>query len=484
MTQATDEDVWPDTQPMDIIREYGGAPLGDARLEKRLVKLAPLLAEKPSASLPGALGEGAELEACYRLLNNDKATPQLMATPHFEETVARAAQRGLAIVAHDTTSFGFAGSRKGLGPLLRQSGKKGFYAHASLCIGADAEHEPLGLVAIHCWTRKGSKKGKRSHKARQQDRTNESLRWPRQIEAAEKRLKAKDVRVVHVMDRESDSYEIFAKLQAKDRHFVCRATYNRVLSEVEGGTSKLFDALESAPAMLSRSVPLAPRKDNNRSASQRKIHPSRRQRIAQLEIGAVSLTLRRPGPAPKKLPEQLPMNVVIVRETGTPPGEVPVEWILFTNEPIGTPEEVAAVVDTYRARWLIEEYFKALKTGCEYQKLQLESYDALLRALVLYLPIAWHLLALRHLARTQSDEPATRVLTETQVDALRAVVSTVPAQPTVREAMLGIAALGGHLKRNGEPGWLVIGRGLRELLQIEVGWRAAHQALRERYDQS
>jgi hypothetical protein len=44
-----------------------------------------------------------------------------------------------------------------------------------------------------------------------------------------------------------------------------------------------------------------------------------------------------------------------------------------TTEPIATEQQVAAVVDAYRQRWLIEEFFKALKTGCQYQQLQLES---------------------------------------------------------------------------------------------------------------
>jgi hypothetical protein len=42
--------------------------------------------------------------------------------------------------------------------------------------------------------------------------------------------------------------------------------------------------------------------------------------------------------------------------------------------------------------------------------------------------------------------------------------------PTVREAMFAIAGLGGHFKRNGEPGWLTLARGFRELLVMEAGW--------------
>ena len=57
----------------------------------------------------------------------------------------------------------------------------------------------------------------------------------------------------------------------------------------------------------------------------------------------------------------------------------------------------------------------------------------------------------------------------------------LPEAPTAAEIFLGIAAVGGHLKRNGLPGWAVIGRGYDKLLCMQLGYEAA---LAERYDQS
>ena len=45
--------------------ELGGANLGDARLNRRLVKLATRFAEQPTASIPGACGDWAETMAAY-----------------------------------------------------------------------------------------------------------------------------------------------------------------------------------------------------------------------------------------------------------------------------------------------------------------------------------------------------------------------------------------------------------------------------------
>jgi len=50
-------------------------------------------------------------------------------------------------------------------------------------------------------------------------------------------------------------------------------------------------------------------------------------------------------------------------------------------------------------------------------------------------------------------------------------------EPTVRDAWLAVAKLGGHLRNNGEPGWLVLGRGYDELLTLEVGFRLASPQL-------
>ena len=46
----------------------------------------------------------------------------------------------------------------------------------------------------------------------------------------------------------------------------------------------------------------------------------------------------------------------------------------------------------------------------------------------------------------------------------------LPPRPTVCEAMLGMAALGGHIANNSPLGWFVLGRGLTRLVDAEVGW--------------
>ena len=150
---------------------------------------------------------------------------------------------------------------------------------------------------------------------------------------------------------------------------------------------------------------------------------------------------------------------------------------MLTSLPVDDDDAIAFAVDCYRARWTIEEFFKALKTGCQYERRQLETAHALLNALAILAPIAWRLLLLRHLARSKRPGPATNALTPKQLEVLRAVAKKpLRAKPTARDAMLAVAALGGHIKNNGDPGWLVMGRGMHDLLLLEVGWRAREDA--------
>ncbi|WP_437987523.1 hypothetical protein [Sorangium sp. So ce117] len=118
--------------------------------------------------------------------------------------------------------------------------------------------------------------------------------------------------------------------------------------------------------------------------------------------------------------------------------------------------------------------FKALKTGCAYEKRQAEDLHGLRNVLALCAPIAWQLLLLRSETRREPDRPAAAALTTTEIEVLRTFArKPLPAQPTVRDALLAIAALGGPLERNGEPEWQALGHGYEQFLVLVQGWSAA-----------
>jgi hypothetical protein len=447
--------------------EVADADLADARLTQRLSLLVDRLADRPGESFPKALDD-AELEAAYRFFGNAKVTPDGILAPHFRQTARRASGHRDVLVVHDTSEFEFGGDtkREGLGRLIRPG--QGFFGHFALAVSADGDREPLGLLNLETLFRHG--KAIPRKKRRASDNRGESARWRRSIDQAEARLDG-TARAIHVMDREADSYAILSALAEASRSFVIRSFQDRVLADDE---TRLRAAAKSAKRSFDREVPLSRRPKIKGPKGER--HPARRYRIARLSFAAKPVEVPRTVDA-KTGPPTLRLNVIYVWEKKPPLGEPPVEWFLLTNLPIDTSDQIAYAVDCYRARWTIEEYFKALKTGCQYEKRQLESAHSLLNALAVFAPVAWRLLLLRHLGRHAPRRPATDALTPAQLKVLEAVARRpMPKRPTVQDAMLAIAGLGGHLPRNGDPGWLVLGRGMHDLLLLELGWRAREQA--------
>jgi hypothetical protein len=317
-------------------------------------------------------------------------------------------------------------------------------------------------------SKKNGKKRCGADYAGQQDK--ESARWWQSVDEVSARARCAEL--IHVMDREADAYPLLARLVANRQRFVVRLCKERA---VRGGedepTEFLSHAVQKLQGMFALDVPIS-RRATSTTPRKRKTFAPREARLANLEFAATTLQLRRPRYLSEE-PEWLTVNVVHVREIDAPADAEPVEWLLATSEPVHTAEQVHAVVERYRTRWVIEEYFKALKTGCAIEKRQHESYDALLKMVAICLPIAWRMLLLRTLARADAEAPATAALTVTQV-AVLVTCSTMklPPQPSARQAFYAVALLGGHHKSNGEPGWLVLGRGMEYLLTLERGWLA------------
>lgn len=460
-----------------LLAEYSDVRFGDARLDDRLRRILPLLEANPGDSFPEQMESDADQEALYRFLNNPKVTMDALLEGHRNQTVGRIGNRAVIRILHDTSDFVFNGEREGLDTF--QGNVKGFSGHFALAVAGDESREALGVLGLCPFLLKNEKKGlTKKEKDRLQRATprkeKKSSRWETQA-IATNALVPSGTHAIHVMDQESDDYSVFSALSAASLSFVIRVEPRRVTAE----KVKTRDILAAQPAVFFREVEISSRS----KVQATKPHPQRKTRIAQLSVRASVITLNKTEIAREAELDSVSLGAVHVFEASPPPGEVPIEWMLFTTEPVETLAQIEAVVDHYRARWVIEEYFKALKTGCAFQKRQLCSYEGLVRALALFIPMAWTLLALRTLGRETTPRPATQVFSSEQLQILRAILvkrrRKFSPNPTVRDAMLGIAALGGHIKNNGDPGWQVLGRGMRRFSEFEEGWN-----LRLRCDQS
>jgi hypothetical protein len=460
----------------DLGAEFDGESLGDARLDERLKRIVALAASDPAQTFPEQMASVADREALSRFLANPKVTLPRVLSGHMRQTLARMKGHQVVRLVHDTTPFRFEGDRQGLGIL--SGGAKGFLAHVALAVSADETREPWGVLGVHPYihtevvAHRAMTNNQRIAALRAKPRADrESARWE-QLARRVSALLPDGVVGLHVMDQEADDYDLLAALQDASLRYVVRAFPDRQTNEAKLPVKAV---LARQPATLFRTVPLAPR-GPKKARRLRGRHPARVERMATLDIRWGTVTLPRRKYSTTKT-RSVTVSAVHVVEPEPPRGETPIEWMLFTSEPVETRADAIAIVDHYRARWLIEEYFKALKTGCALAKRQLTSLSALLRALAIFVPMAWRLLALRHLSRTIPVRPVGDLLTRTQLLLLRRLLTSrrfhLRERPTIQEAMLGVAALGGHIKNNGAPGWLVLGRGLTRLLDTEVGWRLA-----------
>jgi Transposase DDE domain/Transposase DNA-binding len=422
------------------------------------------MAARPEKGLPQLFKDASQLEGAYRFFSNERVSWETLFAAHVRETQERAKAVERVVVAHDTTEFSFGGERRELG---RLSGKvRGFLGHFALAANAKTGM-PLGVV--HCEPLVRGDEPKQRDSARPDDETNEARRWERGAAAVQALLPG----AVHVMDREADSYVLLESMLVRRQDFVVRLSYRD--RRAEGGP--IGELVTAATSMAEREVELSPRKPQG-SAKQRKRYPARRLRTARLQISAYRADLLRAHPLGADVSPRIVVNVVRAVEVDPPPGEAPVDWMLYTSLPVESAEQALEVVDLYRRRWLIEEYFKALKTGCAFEKRQLESVHALLNMLAVSVPIAWHLLRLRTLARVDPDAPGSSLLTAAQFHCLRLELgkparTLLPKEPTARQVLLAIARLGGHLANNGDPGWITLGRGLQDLLLLERGYLLA-----------
>lgn len=371
----------------DVTAEFAGDSLGDARLDERLRRIVSLLAVDPAESFPDQMASVADREALYRFLANPKVTMAAVLSGHVRQTHDRLQGHAVIRIVHDTTTFRFLGDREGLG--VTRGGAKGFLGHMALAVAADDTREPLGVLGVHPYIHqdavrhRGMTPSQRVEATRAKPRAaKESARWEHmalQVQAA----LPDGVTALHVMDQEADDYDVLAALHDAQLRYVIRADPQRQTTDAK---QSVREVLARQPATLFRTVRLTPR-SARKAERTRGRHPARDEREATLHMRWGTVTLKRRQYTEARTPT-LSLWAVHVCEPQPPRGEAPIEWMLFTSEPVETVDAATAVVDHYRARWLIEEYFKALKTGCAFEKRQLTTFNGLVRALAIFVPMA------------------------------------------------------------------------------------------------
>lgn len=438
-----DPAAWASTQ-------FATAQLGDRRRTQRLVSLASQIAGDPSSSLPKQTQHWSALKAAYRLLDRPEATFEAIAAPHWNRTTEEA-KAGRSLILDDTTEIDFGPTRqaRGLGPVGSGSGR-GFLIHSGLMVTPD--EWIVGLAGQILFHRRPAPKGETRTQRRARER--ESAVWGQLIERVGP--PPEGAQWIHVMDRGADDFEVHCRAQRIGADWIGRVkSRNRRVRDEAGHEGALADVLAGAAVAGGYTLSLRAR-------------PGQPARRAKVEVSFAAVTVlvpRQPAASLKALaPQPIAQWAVWAREVDPPSGrKEPIDWLLLTSLPVRSLEEAMELISYYEKRWLIEEWHKALKTGCRVERRQLET-SARLEALAgLLSVVAVRLLQWKEVGRRQPRRAATELIPAHSVELVRRARGrrARPGEWTVRDFFRAVAGLGGFLGRkgDGEPGWITIWRG-------------------------
>lgn len=456
----------------DIGSETDGCDLGDKRLNVRYRLLLERLGDQPQLSIPAACRGKAEVEAAYRFFDHPRVTPARLLAPHHAATRWRMAEQTCVIVAQDTTEIDLTRPERVVGGPLSNDHRCGFFSHLSLAITTSGV--PLGVLANRTWSRDPRTVGQSAAKHKQQTlNEKESERWIEGYRACCEAARAlPGVEVIGVSDSEGDMYEALTEAQTQQHaaKFIVRACQDR--RRIGDEQQHLWASVSQTPVLGTRTVRVSERKAP--PSETRKRRKARDARAAVLTIQATTVTPRAPWRPDGKLPS-VPVTVVRAREVNPPPGEEPIEWLLLTDLPATTLAQAERVLDGYTHRWLIEVYFRVLKSGCGVEKLQLETAERMPNALTVYQIVAWRVLLLTMLGRATPNVSCETVLTEPEWKAVYVVVlrKKIPKKPPSLGVMVRLIAMrGGHLGRTNDPppGPKAMWVGLQQARTLALGW--------------
>jgi hypothetical protein len=454
-----------------IVRELEGIDLGDKRLHRRSKKLLEALAANPEASINSACDGWADTQAAYRFFDNGAVTPEKILAPHRAATVERMRRQPVALIVQDTTELDYTAHPPRDAQCLNRPERRGLYDHTHLALTPD--QLCLGMVGCEQFDRTPQSLGQADQRSTLPIEEKESLRWLTGYRlACELAAECPDTQIVSIADREADIYDIFVEAQQQQSagrraEYIIRARVERCLTERDPAAGaaayrKVLDEVRAAPLLGKRTIELAQT-------------PQRAARQATLEVRALTVTIKPPH-ARSHLPA-VTLQVVLAEEVGGPDDGTAVSWLLLTSLPAATLAEALLVLDYYVARWLIEVYFRVLKTGCRVEQIQLETTARLKNCLAFYKIIAARVLYLTHLNRTAPQLPCTAVFAAEEWKSVWRVMKKQPLPkqpPQLSEFMAMLTQLGGYNNRAGEapPGPQPLWIGIRRMLDFARAWLA------------
>jgi hypothetical protein len=297
---------------------------------------------------------------------------------------------------------------------------------------------PLGLAAIKFWTRskfKGTNALKREiNPTRVPIEEKESFRWLENLKQATALL-GEPRRCVHIGDRESDIYELFATATQAGTSFLVRTCVDRLAGD---GQHTISAEMKQVPVKCRHRIEV---RDRNSVASE-----------TTLEIKYKRIRVL-PPIGKKNRYSELSLTVIYAQEPGTPKGRDKIDWKLITDLPVRSRKDAIKMLAWYALRWKIETFHKILKSGCKAEDSKLRTADRLANLISVFCILSWRIFWMTMINRSTVDASPLLALSTLEVRLLDQLVSDRADQPlrTLSGYLTKIARLGGYLARANDP---------------------------------
>ena len=422
------------------------------------------LVHRPGSCIRRLAGNRSDEVRFTRFLRNDRVSVAEMASHAASRTAARIAGREI-IVVQDTSELFLGGGRakaNGYGPVGKGGGTRGLLLHAALALDADND-ALLGLADVQVWNRD---KGKVTPRRSRSTADKESQRWL-SVAAQAGALLSAARSITVISDRESDIYEHFAE-RPVNVELLVRSNWNRKIKLESGSSTQLFAFVDSLPeaARFRATIPAA---------------PGRKERTAELALRFSPVKLCRPHPSPgPDLPDSIPVTMVDVREVSSSHDGKPIHWRLLTTHVVKRPKQARRIVDLYRKRWTIEEFFRTLKSaGFDIEEADIGDPQVMIKFVA---AAAVATVTIMQLVRARDgttneqlaeafevdDKPVLEALS-IQLEGATARQKNPHPKSTLAFAAWVIARLGGWTAYYGKPGPKVMRLGLEAFRRIKYG---------------
>jgi len=403
----------------------------------------------------------------HRFLANPRVTLEQLMQGWSEDTVAAAAGRHVLAI-QDTSEINFRtreGRDRGLGAIGKGVGR-GILLHPMIAVDAESK-ECLGLVGGHIWTRTAKPIGPKKNNARIPLSEKESRHWIETAQAAKETLR-EATRVTMIADREADIYQLWASVPTPNIDVLGRLFRVRQLV----GSHTTHSIAATWPLRDTRKIIVSERED-------------REEREAVLELRFGEITIERPKTANEPgLPEQITLTLIELSEVNAPADAEPIVWRLLTSHRPDTAASAWQIVDWYRGRWIIEQFFRILKKqGLQIEDSQIETADRLLKLVAIATKAAVLTLQLVQARDGQSSVPAGLIFDKAELETLDGLARTKYAPRTALQknphpnmslswAAWLIARLGGWdgYPSSRPPGPVTFKTGIDRLKALASGW--------------